>query len=305
MTNSILSIDNNLIIVDNSFVSPPELVLQNKTVVPNETQQIIKSDIEYDALSQVTVNAIQTEQKVVTPSNTQQVIVPTSGKYLSQVTVNAIYAVIGVTYPEGNICACEKTDKTISFIAPNTSGMAVFNIPYAGAWTVMSYDGADYDSSENKVSEIVEITSEGQSKNVKLNYKTMLFNRGSIVSWTAQSSRPTATIGSTLYVVAQASFFDVRSEITTTDKIDVSNYSTLNFNVTSVVGNRAYVGISSATQGVSANGGTTSSVIASVNTTSVGLYSIDISEVSGQYYIFLGTGGRNQSVLEVDKVWLE
>ena len=47
--------------------------------------QTITADDEYDALSDVTVNAIQTETKSVTSNGTYK---PTSGKYFSSVTVN-------------------------------------------------------------------------------------------------------------------------------------------------------------------------------------------------------------------------
>ena len=63
---------------------------QDKTVVPTTSQQIITFDSGYTGLSQVTVNAIQTETKTVTPTTSSQSIIPSSGKYLTGVTVNAI-----------------------------------------------------------------------------------------------------------------------------------------------------------------------------------------------------------------------
>lgn len=65
-------------------VPTPEPVLQNKSATPSETQQIIRADSNYDGLAQVTVAAIQTEQKTATANG---VITPSSGKYLTQVTV--------------------------------------------------------------------------------------------------------------------------------------------------------------------------------------------------------------------------
>lgn len=57
---------------------------QSKTVSPTEEAQIVIPDAGYDALSDVTVNAIQTESKSVTSNGTYS---PTSGKYFSSVTV--------------------------------------------------------------------------------------------------------------------------------------------------------------------------------------------------------------------------
>lgn len=67
--------------------------LQAKTVSPTTSQQEITADSGYDALSKVTVNAIQTETKSVTPTTSAQTVTPTSGKYLSSVTVGAIQTV--------------------------------------------------------------------------------------------------------------------------------------------------------------------------------------------------------------------
>lgn len=64
--------------------------LQAKTVSPTTSQQEVTADSGYDALSKVTVNAIQTETKSVTPTTSAQTVTPTSGKYLSSVSINAI-----------------------------------------------------------------------------------------------------------------------------------------------------------------------------------------------------------------------
>lgn len=58
---------------------------QTKTITPTTTKQTINPDNGYDALSSVTVNAIQTEIKSITSNGTYT---PTSGKYFSSILVN-------------------------------------------------------------------------------------------------------------------------------------------------------------------------------------------------------------------------
>lgn len=80
------------------------------------------------------------------------------------------FAVIGVTYPEGSTCTCSDGTKTLT--AKGTSGRAIFNIPYAGTWTVSCTNGTD------TASDSVSITTDGQSESVTLAYELVLVGGG-------------------------------------------------------------------------------------------------------------------------------
>ena len=85
--------------------------------------------------------------------------------------IGKIYAVIGVTYPSGSTCTCTNGSKTLT--AKDTTGRALFVIPYAGTWTVKAVNG-----SKSK-SKAVSITAEGQVETVTLTYEFFIFESGS------------------------------------------------------------------------------------------------------------------------------
>lgn len=78
------------------------------------------------------------------------------------------FAVIGVTYSEGSVCTC--TDGTKTLKLKDTSGQGFFLIPYAGTWTVTATDGT------NTKSESIEITSDGQTELIQLDFLVIYDN---------------------------------------------------------------------------------------------------------------------------------
>lgn len=65
-----------------------QLKLQDKVATPTGATQNITVDEGYDGLSKVTVNPVPAEEKTITATKEQQVVTPTTGKWLSQVTVD-------------------------------------------------------------------------------------------------------------------------------------------------------------------------------------------------------------------------
>lgn len=81
-----------------------------------------------------------------------------------------VFAFIIVTYPAGSVCTC--TDGTKTLTAKDTTGSWVFEIPYAGTWTVSRTDG------EQTASASVSINAKGQSESVELSYKLFIIRNG-------------------------------------------------------------------------------------------------------------------------------
>ena len=118
------------------------------------------------ATKQMTVQAAKT----VTPSDSAQTAVAKGVFTTGVITVAAVYAVIGVTYPSGSTCTCTNGSKTLT--AKDTSGKALFVIPYAGTWTVKAVSGS------NTASKAVSITTDGQVATVALSFTLVLFQNG-------------------------------------------------------------------------------------------------------------------------------
>ena len=101
-------------IVGEYVPSAPSLQSKTKTYTPTTSQQTetVTPDSSHTGLSSVaiTVNAIQTETASATPSETAQTIEPSSGKYLSSVSVGAISS----SYVGSGITRRDSTDLSAS-----------------------------------------------------------------------------------------------------------------------------------------------------------------------------------------------
>ncbi len=102
-----------------------------------------------------------------------------------------VFAVIGVTYPEGSTATA--TDGTTTLSAPDTSGTWACVVPNAGTWTVECTDGTD------TATETVTITAEGQVSTVTLNYTLYLYDKGNEYTsvtggWVGDVTKTTTTM---------------------------------------------------------------------------------------------------------------
>ena len=206
----------------------------------------------------------------------------------------SLYTVIAVTYPAGSICTCGGK------AAKDTSGYALFNVK-AGNYTVECHtsDGSKSKSTSVTVAE----SDKGKTKSVTLSYELVLFDAGSYASVTGGWSKS----GDTLSISATTTIMSGATDtVYTKNKISVSGYSTLHFQITSTSmteGGYRRVGLSSVTSG--------SDFSYYKDVTGTGEVTIPISSATASLYVRMAlqaapgqNGDYATTSMVVSKVWL-
>lgn len=205
-------------------------------------------------------------------------------------------ATIKVTYPSGSTCTA--TNGNTKLTAPNTSGTWTCVVPNTGKWTIKSVKGSQ------SASKTVSITTEGQSASVKISYTYYIFNGGNNVDYTGGWTGSGSYTGDVLSVSnGSDSGWIQNRNIASAVKIDMAPYSVLHFAV-STYNDSSKFGLSTNT-----TDGDYSTVQETVS--SVKEYAIDISGLTGSYYVKMGSTGKQASGSSwtnigyaVNKIWL-
>ena len=246
--------------------------------------------------------------KTVIPSASAQTAVGEGVFTTGIVTVAAVYAVIGVTYPSGSTVTCTNGSKTLT--AKDTTGKAIFVIPSAGTWTVKAVKGSQ------SASKAVSITAGGQVETVTLTFETILFDNGVVSGYAWDSSNAESGYG---YAEVSKGLIHVGGftydnglvltpgwgEIGISSAIGLSDYSTLKVHLKKIDSADGTAKIHVGTTALGDNTATKTITLTAGTTTS-----LDISSIAGSKYISLyaqsdtGTYG-NQIQAYFDKVWLE
>lgn len=246
--------------------------------------------------------------KTVIPSASAQTAVGEGVFTTGIVTVAAVYAVIGVTYPSGSVCTC--TNGTLTLTAKDTSGKALFVIPSAGTWTVKAVSGSQ------SASKAVSITAEGQVETVTLMFKLYLFTSGEGVvdDWTPLYGGYTnAAVTSEKMTLngGEAFYYSSAAAVTSNNAIDLSGYSKL---VVDVQTNKAatdnvyaWVGVSATkfTRGSETNtiSISNSAAYTKISTTTRYEIEVDIANINTGY-VFVASDGTNINTTAYN-IWLE
>lgn len=224
-------------------------------------------------------------------------------------TIAYFSATINITYPATSTCVVTNSSgQTVESDTNTTSSEKTFiaTVNDTGTYTVTA---TATDGSGKIKSQSVEITSEGQSVSVTLNYQLVLFDGGAVEPWTVIGANPTATISDTIYLYAANPETPVVSSVRTTNKIDMSGYSTLKYTVTeNKTPSLSFMCVTSSTDAPITAGYTntvTSDVVAYGQPSNTGTYEVKVSEIQGSYYVSLAVGWYGQSGFGISKVWLE
>ena len=187
----------------------------------------------------------------------------------------SLCAVIAVTYPEGSVCTCSNGTKTLR--ARDTSGKALFNVT-VGEWTVSCTDGS------LTASKTVSITEAGQGVGVDMSerwlYNSGVDNEAITGGWYATNENSNLVFNTVALSAGGKTF--------TTNKkaINLSGFQKVELYVSG-----KDESISTWTLGVFSSHGDNKSmdpVAQYSDPYMTGLCSIDVSGLSGDYYIGAG-----------------
>ena len=139
-------------------------------------------------------------------------------------------ATINVSYPEGS--SCTATDGVTTLTAPDTGGTWACIVPNAGTWTVTATDG-----SESK-SETAEITTDGQSVSVSIDYGFDLYTAGDeclavtggwVTGSTGKGTHSVQKLDSGMHMKCVQGNSDVSDDVgvRTSSKVNLTGYSQL------------------------------------------------------------------------------
>lgn len=214
-----------------------------------------------------------------------------------------LFAVIAVTYPEGSICTCSDGTKTMK--AKDTSGKALFNVA-VGEWTVTATDGS------STASKAVSITYEGQVESVSLSYTQYLYNKGDEckdITGGWGGTNPSTYFG-TGTVTKNADNINVSISSMqsifahTINKISLTGINTIYANILGASNPDSNRVVSVFAVGTTLGG--SYAAIASIDSSTKGYISIDVSALEGDYYVYFRISSETYSAyVNFDEVYME
>ena len=222
------------------------------------------------------------------------------------ITIAFFSATINITYPANSNCVVTNSGGQTVASDINTGTSAKTWTATVGATGTYTVTATATDGSGKSKSTTVNITTDGQSESITLTYELVLFDNGTYAAetggWGFSGSAGGGSINSNnLYVYGQSGndYSDGIGYVYTRSKIDLTNFNTLKFIVSScsgTTGGRAF-GV-----GSSQSGDKTFTASANIST---GTKSVDISSLKDSYYIKgYQVGWSSLGYFNISKVWL-
>ena len=229
------------------------------------------------------------------------------GRTNSRSDASKVFAAISVNYPVGSTCVC--TDGMRTLRLKETSGQDFFLVPYAATWTVICYDGVDYNSSENKKSKTIEITSKWQNIKINLSYDLLLYKsgEGAIVTFSTANQANASVNITTDAIITNYTATSNRQIACITPKIDLTEFTRLSIiaNCTEVTSSVDYSGIlgvfeKNTTAGTLKDSKNSDSFIIAKKYFSVknGEFDLDLTSINGEYRVGI-KGSLKSTISEI------
>ena len=223
-----------------------------------------------------------------------------------------VVASIVVTYPAGSTLTCTLGSKVLT--AKDTNGKWVFGLPSTGNWVVKAVK-----DSKSK-SATVEITAEGQTKNVTLMFEAILWEAGadqntSITGGFAANDTNYVKIGnSTVTITGEATYFGEGStnwsyggNFYTKKKVAKGDFEYFCANITkntgTNAGNKAW--LYAANQYNFTNDNTIARFEIPVTTGETGVFRIPLTGITSAVFGIRVYGFMDKQTIVTDKIWLE
>lgn len=211
------------------------------------------------------------------------------------------YAAISVTYPAGATCTCALGSKILT--APDTSGQALFIVPTAGEWIITANQGSSTKSLTVNVTEPTVYTAQlffaeylyKDGNTFETETGAWAINRWYDVANSFQANYQASYIA----IVATASSGSYSGAGFWYKNLDVTNFNELGVTVIGGTGSGFFVNLSDQPK---SSGNANYLAHTEINAGS-GIFLLDISDFSGDYYIgvtsYVGSGSKNIEISEV------
>ncbi len=217
-------------------------------------------------------------------------------------TLQYFSARINISYPAGSSCKVIFGDTTQW--APDTSGYWACTVFATGTYVIQSFSGSLI-ASQN-----VSITYSGQNVSATLSYVYYVFGGSGNYTggWTALGN--VTSVGSEIKCYVDWSW--AGCQVFSNGAFSLSGFTTLNVSVSAVsaIRDQASFGVSAGKPNTTMwnDSFTNKNNCAAIKSiTSTGVYTLDISSLSGNYYFWTGqngTGWSGSSGFTIDKIWL-